>query len=84
MTLDGHTHQLPVAAGEVLLTAMERHGLRPPSACRSGACAACKCRVTSGEVHLRENGALTNAELAEGWTLACQAEAASPRVTLQY
>lgn len=84
VTLDGHTHQLPVAAGEVLLTAMERHGLRPPSACRSGACAACKCRVTSGEVHLRENGALTNAELAEGWTLACQAEAVSPRVTLQY
>lgn len=84
VTLDGHTHQLPVAAGEVLLQAMERHGLQPPSACRSGACGACKCRVTSGQVRLRENGALSTAELAEGWTLACQAEAVSAKVTVQY
>ena len=84
VTLDGHTHQLPVAAGEVLLQAMEHHGLQPPSACRSGACGACKCRVTSGQVRLRENGALSTAELAEGWTLAYQAEAVSAKVTVQY
>lgn len=72
--MDGHAHRLEAKPGELLLDSMERAGLKPASGCRAGACGACKCKVTEGRVKLRDNLVLSDAELAEGWTLACQAE----------
>lgn len=43
-------HDVPAHAGESLLCAMERAGLVPRSACRSGECSVCRCRVVSGDV----------------------------------
>ncbi|MCP9759959.1 ferredoxin:oxidoreductase FAD/NAD(P)-binding protein [Aquitalea sp. S1-19] len=72
--MGGHAHRLETKPGELLLDSMERTGLKPASGCRAGACGACKCKVTEGRVKLRDNLVLSDAELAEGWTLACQAE----------
>ena len=80
----GRQHSLEVKAGEVLLDGMERAGLHPPSSCRVGACSACKCRVTAGSVALRDNQVLSERELAEGWTLACQAQPTSAAVAVEY
>lgn len=41
---------VPARAGESLLNAMERAGIVPPSACRSGECSVCRCRVVDGAV----------------------------------
>lgn len=84
VTLGGQMQNVEARPGEVLLASMERAGLTPPSACRAGACGACKCKVTAGRVKLRENQVLTDAELADGWTLACQAEPATERVELRF
>ncbi|WP_455232488.1 2Fe-2S iron-sulfur cluster-binding protein [Geopseudomonas aromaticivorans] len=82
--IGGRRHRLEVKAGEVLLDGMERAGLATPSSCRSGVCAACRCRVTAGSVAQPGNQVLGARELAEGWTLACQAQPTSAQVVVEY
>lgn len=84
LSLDGQHHALQVAPGQVLLDAMEQAGLRPPSACRSGVCAACQCKVLEGHVSLRNNQVLSEDQLRQGWTLACQAEPRSATLRIEY
>ncbi|RQD65919.1 2Fe-2S iron-sulfur cluster-binding protein [Pseudomonas aeruginosa] len=75
--IDGHT-------GEVLLESLERAGLHPPTGCRSGLCGACRCRIETGYVRLRHNAALSDNEIALGWTLACQAEVCGNSVQVRF
>jgi ferredoxin-NADP reductase len=64
---------LDLRAGEPLLTAMERQGLRPDASCRAGECGVCRVRLLAGRV--RDPGAgLTPPERAAGYVLACVAE----------
>lgn len=84
VALDGRRHELDVLRGEVLLEAMEQAGLQPPSACRSGVCAACKCRVVEGSVSMRSNQVLSESEVRQGWVLACQAEPRSAELQVEY
>lgn len=84
VSLDGRRHALDVRCGEVLLEAMEQVGLQPPNACRTGVCAACKCRVVSGSVTMRSNQALSEQEIRQGWALACQAEPSSAELQVEY
>lgn len=84
VTLNGRRHELDVQRGEMLLEAMEQAGLQPPNACRSGVCAACKCRVVSGSVTMRSNQALSEQQVRQGWVLACQAEPSSVELQVEY
>ncbi|MGE4405191.1 2Fe-2S iron-sulfur cluster-binding protein [Pseudomonas sp.] len=84
VALDGRRHELDVPRGEVLLAAMEQAGLQPPSACRSGVCAACKCRVVQGSASMRSNQVLSAGEVRQGWVLACQAEPSSAELQVEY
>ncbi len=43
-------HDVPARADESLLCSLERAGIVPPSACRSGECSVCRCRVVDGDV----------------------------------
>lgn len=84
VSLNGRRHALDVRRGEVLLDAMEQIGLQPPNACRTGVCAACKCRVVSGSVTMRSNQALSEPQIRQGWALACQAEPSSAELQVEY
>ena len=57
---------------------------RPPYSCESGLCGGCRACLCDGDVHLRANMALHEAEPAEGFILVCQALPTSPRVTPEY
>lgn len=46
-------------------------GLNIPSACRFGVCGTCKVRKAAGEVHMVHNGGISDAEIAQGFVLAC-------------
>jgi len=46
------TEEVPAAADETLLSALERAGLTPPSGCRSGTCGACDALLLAGEVFI--------------------------------
>jgi 3-ketosteroid 9alpha-monooxygenase subunit B len=84
VTLDGRTYRLPWPAGTRLLDLLIAAGLNPPYSCRQGTCAACACRVLSGEVELVHNEVLEDEDFAEGYTLACQALPRSETVTVTY
>ncbi len=82
--LDGATHHVGCSANESLLDAMLRAGVKAPHSCKAGACASCMCTVVTGRVELLHNEALDKNDLAQGWTLACQARALSPEVSVRF
>ena len=68
------------APDESILEAALRQGVLLPYGCRNGACGACRGRILAGRVQLPEEAArrgLTEREVRAGWTLLCQARAAS-------
>ncbi len=67
-----------VTDGETILEAGLAAGLDMPFSCAMGGCAACKVKVTSGDVVMEEPNCLTQSERDEGYVLACVGRAASP------
>lgn len=53
--MGGSTQRIPASAGESVLTAIERAGMNPPSACRSGVCGFCRSLLISGDVFIPED-----------------------------
>ena len=60
---------------ETLLSAALRQNVALPYGCQQGACGACKCKVTFGQVEPGEalESALSPEEAAQGWALTCRA-----------
>ncbi len=54
--IDGKQAQMPASGNETVLVAMERGGLAPPSACRSGECGFCRSQLVSGDVWVVPDG----------------------------
>jgi CDP-4-dehydro-6-deoxyglucose reductase len=65
-----------VNEGESVLNAALRQGVMLPYSCKNGTCGSCKGQLVSGEVHYPFHPplALERADLADGYTLLCQAE----------
>ncbi|NVK43895.1 MAG: ferredoxin--NADP reductase [Oceanospirillaceae bacterium] len=82
--LDGESHALECRPGETILQALQRAGLDAPSSCEEGFCGACMATLEEGEVTLAVNDILSEAELAEGWTLCCQARPSSATCKLKF
>jgi CDP-4-dehydro-6-deoxyglucose reductase len=60
-----------VAAGESVLSCLERNGIMLPASCRSGVCQACIVRAEKGNVHEKARGSLKDTQRAQGYFLAC-------------
>ncbi|GAA3917329.1 2Fe-2S iron-sulfur cluster-binding protein [Litoribacillus peritrichatus] len=55
-----------------------------PHACQFGACGTCKAKVVKGRVRMKENMALDDDELNQGYVLTCQAQPDSEDVVIRY
>ncbi|MBF6170081.1 ferredoxin--NADP reductase [Nocardia blacklockiae] len=75
---------VPRKDGETLLESARRAGLTPPFSCEQGNCATCIAKVTAGSATLRQNNALTDDELADGYVLTCQAVPDTESITVNY
>jgi 3-ketosteroid 9alpha-monooxygenase subunit B len=84
VTLDGETRSLPWSAGIRMLNVLIDAELDPPFSCREGICGACACQLTGGKVEMANNEVLDDADLADGYILACQAVALTPDVSVSY
>lgn len=84
VTLDDTTSVLDWPAGNRMLDVLIGAELDPPFSCREGICGACACRLNSGTVEMANNEVLDDADLAEGYILACQSVATSPEVSVSY
>jgi len=84
VTLDGETRSLDWPAGTRMLDVLIDAELDPPFSCRDGICGACACQLTGGKVEMANNEVLDDADLADGYILACQSVALTPEVRVTY
>ncbi|MDT4894385.1 MAG: 3-ketosteroid 9alpha-monooxygenase subunit [Pseudonocardiales bacterium] len=84
VNLDGADHTFQWPTQTTLLDVLLAHGLDAPFSCRQGACSACACILDEGEVTMLTNEILDQADLDEGYRLACQSLPISDRVKIRY
>lgn len=84
IVLEGREHEVPYAAGERVLEAARRAGLRPPFSCEEGYCSCCMAKLTSGKVQMVVNDCLPAELLDEGWILTCQSRCVGGRIRIEY
>jgi len=84
VTLDGQTQSLDWPSGTRMLDLLIGADLDPPYSCREGICGACACKLASGKVEMANNEVLDDADLADGYILACQSVALTPEVSITY
>jgi ferredoxin-NADP reductase/ferredoxin len=90
-TADDEVLALNAQPTETLVAAAQRQGVTLPVDCLEGVCGACKLRLLDGQVTpgFCSDDALSEAEIAAGWILGCQARiktdtvAATPAVAAQ-
>jgi ring-1,2-phenylacetyl-CoA epoxidase subunit PaaE len=84
LTLDGRVSSVRMPMGETVLDAAQRARPDLPFACKGGVCGTCRALCVEGEVRMRRNFALEDAELAAGYVLTCQAEPVSERIVIDF
>jgi ring-1,2-phenylacetyl-CoA epoxidase subunit PaaE len=82
--LDGRRTVTTIPAGMPVLDGAQLARPDLPFACKGGVCGTCRARLVSGEVTMRRNFALEQAELDAGFVLTCQAMPVSPAVVVDY
>jgi 3-ketosteroid 9alpha-monooxygenase subunit B len=82
--LDGETHEFAWPTQAKLLDFLLEQGLKAPFSCRQGACSACACIISEGEVKMLTNEILEQDDLDEGYVLACQSLPISDVVKIRY
>lgn len=82
--VDDEETTVTIKQDETLLDAALKNGIDAPYSCQGGVCSSCMCLVTEGEVQLLKNSILTDAEIEDGITLACQAVPKSAVVKIDF
>jgi ring-1,2-phenylacetyl-CoA epoxidase subunit PaaE len=82
--LDGRTSTTTIPAGTPVLDGAQLARPDLPFACKGGVCGTCRAMVRSGEVRMRRNFALEQAELDAGFVLTCQSMPLTDQVTVDY
>jgi|tagenome__1003787_1003787.scaffolds.fasta_scaffold20963161_3 3-ketosteroid 9alpha-monooxygenase subunit B len=84
LRLERRKHTIPYKAGDTILQAARRAGLRPPFSCEAGNCATCMAHLDAGSVSMIVNNALDEGELHDGWILTCQSLPTSTELVVSY
>jgi ring-1,2-phenylacetyl-CoA epoxidase subunit PaaE len=84
VVLDGRSSVATVGPDTPILDAAQRVRADLPFACKGGVCGTCRARVTGGEVRMRRNFALEDAEVAAGFVLTCQAVPVAGEIVVDY
>jgi ring-1,2-phenylacetyl-CoA epoxidase subunit PaaE len=84
IVLDGRRTTTTIEPGTPVLDGAQRARPDLPFACKGGVCGTCRARLVSGEVRMRRNFALEQAELDAGFVLTCQSLPMSAELTVDY
>ena len=85
IVLDGSRRDVPIdLASQTVLEAGQAAGLDLPFSCAGGMCCTCRAKVTRGEVAMDVNYSLQDWEVADGFTLACQARPKASGAVLDF
>lgn len=83
-TIYGQKAETTIEEGKTVLRALLDAGFDPPYSCEGGVCSTCMCKVTKGTVAMKNNMALTDKEVADGYVLSCQSVPTSEEVEVEY
>ena len=83
ITFSTSGRMIDIDSTSTLLEAAEQAGISLPWECRSGICGQCKVRCTTGRVSMDSRDALSKAEEAVGYVLACQSHPIAPTVAIE-
>jgi ring-1,2-phenylacetyl-CoA epoxidase subunit PaaE len=84
IVLDGRRTTATIPAGTPVLDGAQLARPDLPFACKGGVCGTCRARLVCGEVRMRRNFALEQAELDAGFVLTCQSMPVSEELTVDY
>ena len=70
--------------GASILDAAIDAGVDAPFSCKGAVCCTCRAKLIEGEIKMDANFALTDAEVAEGFILTCQAHPLTEKVVVDY
>ena len=84
VVLDGRTTTLALPKDEPVLDSAQRVRSDLPFACKGGVCGTCRALVTEGEVDMRRNYALEQAEIDAGFVLTCQSYPITDALTVDF
>lgn len=84
VTVDDEEFSITAKKQLSLLDAVLEEDIDAPYSCKGGVCCSCICRVTEGKAEMPVNNLLTDAEIAEGLVLACQAYAKSDTLSIDF
>lgn len=82
--LHGETIATIIPQGKTILRTLISEGKEPPYSCEGGVCSTCLCKVTKGRVHMKNNLALEEKEVAKGYALSCQSIPLTEEVEVIY
>ncbi|MBA6157327.1 ferredoxin--NADP reductase [Tenacibaculum sp. S7007] len=82
--LNGEKIEIPIIKGKTILRALIDEGKEPPYSCEGGVCSTCLCKVNKGKVHMKNNLALTDKEVEEGYALSCQSIPLTEEIEIVY
>lgn len=82
--LDGDEYTTTMKGnGNILQVALDE-GIDAPFSCRGGMCSTCRAKVTSGKANMKNNSALTDSEVEEGYILTCQGYPITESIIVDY
>jgi ring-1,2-phenylacetyl-CoA epoxidase subunit PaaE len=84
VVLDGLSATAPMPRDQTILDAAQTARSDLPFACKGGVCGTCRALVRDGEVDMRRNYALEQAEVEAGFVLTCQSYPVSDCVTVDF
>lgn len=83
-SIDGVDYTFLVKPGKYILASALAAGIDIPYSCQGGVCGSCECTVTEGKVDLQQNMVLSDDEVEEGQTLACQSTPKTAEIRLDF
>ncbi|MCC1483505.1 ferredoxin--NADP reductase [Winogradskyella immobilis] len=82
--VDDEEFKFEMSQDQSILDAALKEKIDAPYSCQGGICSSCIARITEGEAIMRQNNILTDAEVAEGLVLTCQAHPKTATVVVDY
>lgn len=82
--LDGEIVKVPIPKGKTILRTLINAGKQPPYSCEGGVCSTCICKLKEGKVHMKNNLALTDKEVEQGYILSCQSIPLTETIEIEF
>ena len=84
ITFDFEDFEIVVPKEMTILEAALENNIDVPYSCQGGVCSSCVGKITEGSVKMSINNVLSDGEISDGLTLACQAIPTSKNISINF